>query len=102
MVSLTLGLPKPGPDGQKWVRVESSPRGASTFDQPRVFKGNQWVYYRIEAGTELPSGLAVVRDKFNRNYGARHYTIAPAWDMPLETFKLLLQKLANKLTREVA
>ena len=84
------------------IRVGPSPRGASTFDKPRVFKGNQWIYYRIDAGTELPHGLAIVRDNFNRNYGARHYTIAPAWDMPLEAFKLLLQQLATKLTREVA
>lgn len=42
-----------------------------------------------------------MRDNFNRNYGARHYTIAPAWDTPLETFKLLLQQLAKKLMAPV-
>lgn len=103
------GLPRPadirierGKDGRQWVRVEYFPRGISTFDKARTFKGASWEYYRLEAGTELPIGLALVKDGYNRNYGAIHYTIAPAWDMPLDHFKRLLRTLATKLTREVA
>lgn len=90
-----------GPDGRKWVCVKPKPRGASTFDKPGVFKGKGWEYYRINAGTELPHGVAIVKDYFNTAYGAYHYTIAPAWDMPLEQFKRLLATLAQKLVKEV-
>lgn len=103
------GIPRPadirieeGKDGRRWVKVEYFPRGISTFDAPRTFKGKSWEYYRIEAGTEIPPGLAIVKDGYNRNYGAHHYTIAPAWDMPLNHFKSLLRLLAAKLIREAA
>ena len=40
------GVPRPadititqGTDGQDWVRVQSRPRGISTFDKPNLFKG---------------------------------------------------------------
>jgi hypothetical protein len=91
-----------GPDGQDWVRIRYYPRGISTFDKRAVFKGNQWEYYRIEAGTVLPEGLAIVRDGYNRVYEATHYTIAPAWDMPLNQFKALLRAFAHHLIREAA
>lgn len=67
------------------------PRGISTFDKPRTFKGTSWDYYRLEAGTELPIGLALARDGYNRNYGALHYTIATACDMPLDHFNRSLK-----------
>lgn len=90
-----------GADGEKWVRVKPSPRGVSTFDKPNVFKGTSWEYYRIEAGTEFPLGLAIVRDNYNARFQATHYTIAPAFDMPLSRFRMLLQLLARSLVREV-
>lgn len=91
-----------GPDGQEWVRARYYPGGISTFDKRDIFKGNQWEYYRIEAGTVLPPGLAIVRDGYNRTYGATHYTIAPDRDMPLSLFKALLHELAHHLIREAA
>lgn len=103
------GIPRPADikiderkDGSRWVKVEHFPRGISTFDAQGIFKGANWEYYRIEAGTEIPVGLAIVRDGYNRIYGAHHYTIAPAWDMPLDQFKALLRQFAMKLIREVA
>jgi hypothetical protein len=87
--------------GEKWVRVKPSPRGASTFDKPNVFKGSGWEYYRLQAGTQLPLGIAIVRDNFNPRFQATHFTIAPAFDMPLSTFRGLLQQLATGLVREV-
>ena len=92
----------PGPDGTSWVRVQHRPRGISTFDKTNIFKGQHWEYYRIEKGTELPTGLAIVKDSFNPRFGAFHYTIAPARDMPLEQFKSLLRVLSSRLIREVA
>jgi len=88
--------------GTKWVSVLNAPRGVSTFDKPGVPTGKDWSYYRISAGTVLPEGLAVVRDSFNSNFDAFHYTIAPAFDMPLEQFKLLLNELAKNAVKEAA
>jgi hypothetical protein len=74
----------------------------STFDKPDVFKRGRWGYYRIPAGTVLPAGLVIVKDRFNRMLGATHYTIAPAHDMPLARFRALLNQLAAQLRNEVA
>lgn len=88
--------------GTKWVSVRNAPRGISTFDKPGVPTGKDWSYYRISAGTALPHGLAIVRDAFNDRFGATHYTIAPAFDMPLDQFKRLLVELAKNAVKEAA
>ncbi|MBB3292480.1 hypothetical protein SAMN05428960_1129 [Mitsuaria sp. PDC51] len=88
--------------GSKWVTVARSPRGISTFDKAGVPSGKDWSYYRISAGTVLPNGLAIVKDNFNPRLGATHYTIAPAHDMPLEQFKMLLNQLAVNAIKEAA
>lgn len=103
---LSNGRPRPADirifdrAGTKWVSVSQRPRGISTFDKPGVPQGKDWSYYRIPAGTVLPVGLAVVRDERNVRYGATHYTIAPAYDMPLAQFKMLLNKLASSAIKE--
>jgi hypothetical protein len=103
---LSNGQPRPADitietiAGHKWVRVTERPRGISTFDKPGVPRGKDWVYYRIPAGTELRDGLAIVRDELNSRFGATHYTIAPAFDMPIERFRLLLNQLVQKVIRE--
>ncbi len=84
-----------------WVRIRDAPRGISTFDKPNIFKG-AWSYYKIPANTILPFGLAIVRDHYNHTFGATHYTIAPAYDMPLVHFKMLLSTLARLLEKDVA
>lgn len=103
---LSNGRPRPADitiemrDGEKWVSVKDRPRGVSTFDQSGLPRGNGWNYVCIPRGTILPEGLAIVRDQFNHTFGATHYTIAPAHDMPLTRFKALLQQLACQLTRK--
>jgi hypothetical protein len=103
---LSNGRPRPADitirevSGEKWVFVEERPRGLSTFDKSGVPPGRGWEYYLIPAGTELPAGLAITRDEFNNFYGATHYTIAPAFDMPLSQFKVLLRLLATAIARE--
>lgn len=61
-------------------------------------------YYRIPAGTALPFGLTIVltivRDEHNPKCDATHYTIAPAFDMPLARFKSLLNELAANAVKE--
>lgn len=86
-------------DGVKWVSCKLSPRGISTFDKPNTFKGSSWEYYKIPRGTILPAGLAIVKDRFSSRMGATHYTIAPAYDMPLSRFKALLDILATRVVR---
>jgi len=48
----------------------------------------------------LPRGLAIVKDSYNDTVMARHYTIAPAYDMPLSQFKQLLSKFASSVIKE--
>ncbi len=89
-------------NGVEWVSCKPSPRGISTFDKPNIFKGNSWEYYKIPQGTKLPSGLAIVKDKYNSRMNATHYTLAPVCDMPLAQFKSLLDRLAIIVKRDVA
>lgn len=104
---LSNGRPRPADitieviQGKKWVRVKNRPRGLSTFDKPGLPSGKDWEYYKIPKGTQLPDGLAIVKDEYNTRFGATHYTLAPAFDMPLARFKRLLDQLAGQLTREV-
>jgi len=83
-----------------WVKVKHWPRGISTFDKPGIPKGKDWVHYKIPAGAELPKGLAIVKDSYNDTVMATHYTIAPAYNMPLPQFKLLLNKFASSVIKE--
>ncbi|HEX7896772.1 MAG TPA: hypothetical protein VF950_03375 [Planctomycetota bacterium] len=88
-------------NGDPWVFVKYRPRGASAFDRPRAFKGSHWRYFLLPAGTELPPGLAIVKDEYYQRYRATHYTLAPARDMPLATFRELLRQLFEKMVKEV-
>lgn len=87
-------------NGEKWVFVKDRPRGVSTFDKPGVPDGKGWDYFRIPKDTVLPEGLAIVKDLYNTRFQATHYTIAPAYDMPLSQFKSKLNALANSLIKE--
>ncbi|GAB2199492.1 Tse2 family ADP-ribosyltransferase toxin [Sessilibacter sp. MAH4] len=82
-----------------WVKVKHWPRGVSTFDKPGVPKGKDWVHYKIPSGTRLPNGLAIVKDSYNESFSATHYTIAPAHDMPIEKFRMLLKLFAAEIER---
>jgi len=103
---LSNGRPRPADikiesrAGVKWVCIKDRPRGLSTFDQPGLPEGKDWEYYKIPKGTVLPEGIAVVKDEYNTRFGATHYTIAPAYDMPLDQFKSKLAQLAAKLIKE--
>lgn len=41
-----------------------------------------------------------MKDEYNPRYDAYHYTIAPAYDMPLARFKMLLTLLAKRVIKE--
>lgn len=103
---LSNGRPRPADikielrGGVKWVCINKRPRGISTFDKSGLPTGKDWEYYKIPKGTVLPDGIAIVKDEYNTAFGATHYTIAPAYDMPLSQFKLKLEQLAAKLLKE--
>jgi len=104
---LSDGRPRPAditiePDaaGVPWVRVKQLPAGLSTWDKPGVFKNKAWRFYRIPKGTALPKDLVIIKDHFSERYGATHYTIAPAREMPLATFKQLLVDLFTQMSKE--
>ena len=107
-VILSNGRPRPadisliGEGANAKINVKESPRGISTFDKPGIPQGPNWEHYRISAGTSLPKGLAIIKDNYNSRLGAYHYTIAPAYDMPLTIFKILLSQLAKSVVKEVA
>lgn len=84
----------------KWVCIKDKPRGVSTFDKKGVPKGKDWEYYKIPKDTVLPDGLAIVKDEYNTRFEATHYTIAPAYDMPLAQFKTKLLQLAKLLVKD--
>jgi hypothetical protein len=69
-----------------WVKVRNLPRGISTFDKPSTFKG-KWEYFKIPAGTVSPDCLVIVKDNYNKAFGATHDTIAPERDMPLLIYR---------------
>lgn len=103
---LSNGRPRPADittelrRGVPWVLITERPRGVSTFDKPGVPRGRDWDYFRIPAGTVLPEGIVIVKDEFNSSFGATHYTIAPAHDMPLQQFRFLLEQLAKTVVKE--
>jgi hypothetical protein len=105
---LSNGRPRPADitierrGNEDWVCVKNRPRGLSTFDKKGLPKGKDWEYFKIPKGTELPEGLAIVQDEYNTRFEATHYTIAPAFDMPLSQFKSKLLQLAQKLIKEAA
>lgn len=103
---LSNGRPRPADikvesrGGVEWVCVKDRPRGLSTFDKAGLPEGKGWEYYQIPKGTILPAGIAIIKDEFNTRFGANHYTIAPAFDMPLDQFKSKLAQLAKQLIKE--
>jgi len=83
-----------------YVFVKDAPRGVSVFNKSGVPKGDGWEYFLIPAGTDLPPGLAIIKDHYNKNLEATHYTIAPKMDMLLVVFKRLLQSFLEEILRK--
>jgi Tse2-like ADP-ribosyltransferase toxin len=87
-------------NGLRWVYVRDRPRGVSLFDKEGLPPGKDWRYLKIPQGTALPEGLTIIRDELNTRWGATHYTLAPACDMPLSRFLELLARLAHQLVQQ--
>ena len=85
-------------NGEQWIDSKSG--GVSLFDKLGV-PNKKWLYYRLSIGTDVPKGLYVTKDGFNRKHKSYHYSIKAAWDMPLKKFLMLLDELAVNLIAEV-
>ena len=83
--------------GTTWVKANG--KGVSLFDVLGV-PHSKWNYYKIPAGTPIPHGLVVVKDKFNSKHKATHYSMCPNWDMPLKNYLMLLDKIIPALVSE--
>ncbi|MBI3897623.1 MAG: hypothetical protein HY308_04910 [Gammaproteobacteria bacterium] len=76
--------------------------GASLFDKEGVFGNNQWDYFEIPAGTEVPEGILIIRDDKNKRYDTIHYSIVPNYMMPVSEFKEKLDELARDALKKRA
>lgn len=64
------------------------------FDRSGVFGEANWTYFEIPEDTEIPSGLIITKDSYNKRFDATHYSISPNFDMPKTRFIQLLDQLA--------
>ncbi|MBV2129019.1 hypothetical protein [Arsukibacterium indicum] len=69
--------------------------GTSLFDKPGAFGAGNWTYFEIPEGTQIPSGLIITKDSYNRRFNATHYSISPNYTMPKAQFIALLDQLAR-------
>lgn len=76
------------------VMVIANEKGMSVFNKEGIQESPMtgWVWM-FSTDTELPFGLKLIQDKPD------HYCIAPAFNMPLDDYKGLLEQLALKATR---
>ena len=73
--------------GRIWVRAGRE--GISLLTWKRIIDSPRDDHvYRIAQGTILPTGLHLIDD------GGGHYLLAPQHDMPLDSFRELLERLS--------
>ncbi|MET1255315.1 hypothetical protein [Aliikangiella maris] len=70
-------------------------QGTSLFDRTGAFGDVSWTYFEIPEGTEIPVGLIITKDSYNKRFNATHYSISPNHDMPKTQFIRLLDQLAR-------
>jgi hypothetical protein len=78
--------------GDQDVEMVSPEGGISTFDDYRAKPGKWW---KIPSGVTLPQTIRIVKDGYNRQMRAWHYSVRPAYLMPKLTFAEGLRSLAN-------
>ncbi len=70
-------------------------QGTSLFDRTGAFGDANWTYFEIPERTEIPVGLIITKDSYNKRFNATHYSISPNYDMPKTHFTQLLDQLAR-------
>jgi len=83
----------PGKDGQLWVDHRSG--GLSLFDAPSNRPGVKW--WKLPADTPISAGLLLTEDIHHHasTDTRKHYTLRPAYDMPLKTYVALLISMGH-------
>ena len=71
--------------------MEKESGGISTFDYPKPEKNWWW----LRAGTPVPKGLVITRDRTDSETGITHYTLRPAEDMKESDFIQLMKTLVD-------
>ncbi|MGL6159976.1 hypothetical protein [Microbulbifer sp.] len=61
---------------------------------PRAPGFKNFEYFEIPAGTEIPTGLIIIKGEYNQKYKATHYSICPNHRMRKDLFIRLLDRLA--------
>jgi hypothetical protein len=87
-------------DGKIWVLGCSAVKGkyhtgVSTFDKQVLPTKNHTRMYEIPKKVDLPEGLAITKDNFNKTFNATHYSLAPKNDMQMELFIQSLKVVAD-------
>lgn len=74
--------------------IVANGKGVSVFDSDGIKLAplNGWVW-KFSALAPLPQGLRLVKDK------PHHYCVAPAYNMPIDKYKGLLEELGLRATR---
>lgn len=81
--------------GSGEVEMVSPEGGISTFDDYRAKPGKWW---KIPSGVVLPPEIRIVKDGYNRQMRAYHYSLRPARLMAKLTFIAALKELATHAT----
>ncbi|WP_308366894.1 MULTISPECIES: hypothetical protein [unclassified Microbulbifer] len=79
--------------GVEYVEAELV-KGTSLFDKSGTFGFKNFEYFEIPAGTEIPTGLIIIKGEYNQKYKATHYSICPNHRMRKDLFIRLLDRLA--------
>ncbi len=79
----------------RWVKGGPG-GGISLFDDIKSAPISGKFWYIIPKNVSIPDGLGLCDSRRKRNK-ATHYTIFPAIDMPLDSFKILLRQIAEDI-----
>ena len=100
---LSNGRPRPAnievtqKNGVKWLSINDRPTTVSPFINAGRAPSKEAGYYKLPKGSVIPAGLAIVEDQFDSRFSSPQFSIAPAFDMSLEQFRILLRSLEPRV-----
>ncbi|OMH29081.1 hypothetical protein [Motiliproteus sp. MSK22-1] len=103
---LSNGRPRPAnieitlKNGVKWLSINDRPTTVSPFINAGRTPSKEAGYYKLPKGSVIPAGLAIVEDQGSSHLASPQYSIAPAFDMSLEQFRIILRSLEQHAVLE--